>query len=92
MRNDRRSIVHFNVTDSPTAIWTGQNPCVERVIGSIGGECLDRVIILNDRHLRCLLREYVGYYDRSRTRLGLDKDCPVTRPVEPGAAGRSTAP
>lgn len=34
-----------------------QNPYVERVIGSIRRECLDHVIILNERHLRRVLRD-----------------------------------
>jgi len=64
-----------------------QNPYVERVIGSIRRECLDHVIILNERHLRRVLREYLDYYHRSRTHLGLEKDCPVSRPVESAGSG-----
>lgn len=59
-----------------------QNPYVERVIGSIRRECLDHVIILNEQHLRRVLRDYLDYYHRSRTHLGLKKDCPVPRSVE----------
>jgi transposase InsO family protein len=130
LSNERRRVVHFNVTDSPTAIWTGQqiveafpwdtaprhllrdrdgifgddfaprvesigikqalisarspwqNPYVERVIGSIRRECVDHTIILNERHLRRVLREYFKYYHNSRAHLGLKKDCPKPRPVE----------
>lgn len=64
-----------------------QNPYVERVIGSIRRECLDHVIILNERHLRRVLCDYLDYYHRSRTHLGLEKDCPVPRPIEPPEAG-----
>jgi putative transposase len=59
-----------------------QNPYVERVIGSIRRECLDYVIIFDGRHLKRVLKEYVDYYHRSRTHLGLEKDCPETRPIE----------
>ncbi len=59
-----------------------QNPYVERVIGSIRRECLDHVIIFDERHLKRALKEYLGYYHRSRTHLGLEKDCPVVRSVE----------
>jgi putative transposase len=55
------------------------NPYAERVIGSIRRECLDHVIILNDWHLRRLLRAYLAYYHRSRTHLGLSKDAPDGR-------------
>ena len=54
---------------------------MERVIGSIRRECLDHAIILNDRHLRRMLRAYLAYYHRSRTHLGLGKDAPDGRPV-----------
>src|SRR2546425_2357861 len=36
------------------------NPYVERVIGSIRRECLDRVIIMNEAHLRHVLTAYIG--------------------------------
>lgn len=135
LSNARRRIVHFNVTDSPTAVWIGQqvveafpwdtaprylvrdldgkfgdefihrvesmdikqvliaaqspwqDPYVERVIGSIRRECLDHVIILNERHLRRVLQEHFKYYDGSRTHLALAKDCPSPRSVEPPDLG-----
>ena len=30
-----------------------QNPFVERMIGSIGWECLDHLIVIDERHRRC---------------------------------------
>jgi hypothetical protein len=44
------------VVTAPRSPW--QNPYVERMIGSIRPECLDHVIVLNERHLRCLLFSY----------------------------------
>jgi len=78
-----RRVTALGIKQIPTARrspW--QNPYVERVIGSIRRECLDHVIILNERHLRRVLRDYLDYYHRSRTHLGLEKDCPVSRPIE----------
>jgi len=43
---------------APHSPW--QNPHVERVIGSIRRECLDHVIVFNERHLRRVLRTYVA--------------------------------
>jgi Integrase core domain len=39
-----------------------QNPCVERVIGSIRRECLDQVVVLGERHLRRILVDYLEHY------------------------------
>jgi transposase InsO family protein len=70
---------------APRSPW--QNPCVERLIGSLRRECLDHVIILNERHLQGVIREYLDYYHHHRTHRALDRDCPVPRPVEEAARG-----
>lgn len=44
---------------------------------------MDHVIIFNQRHLRRVLLDYFTYYHGVRTHLGLEKDCPRPRPVEP---------
>ena len=44
------------------------------------------MIVFGKRHIRHLLRSYLGYYNEARTHLSLDKDAPVSRDVE--AAGR----
>jgi putative transposase len=135
LSNERRRVVHFNVTESPTAAWTGQqiveafpwdtapgyllrdrdckfgeefvrrvesmgieqvlisarspwqNPYGERLIGSIRRECLDHTIIFNEKHLRWVLKQYFCYYHDCRTHLGLEKDCPESRLVEPPELG-----
>jgi putative transposase len=74
------------VVTAPRSPW--QNAYVERVIGSIRRECLDHVIVLNAAGLQGILTEYVRYYMRSRTHLGLDKDSPTSRSVMPPADGR----
>ena len=50
-----------------------QNPYVERLIGSIRRECLDHIIVWNQRSLRRTLRSYFSYYQRSRTHLALPR-------------------
>jgi len=64
-----------------------QNGIAERWVGSIRRECFDHVIALNEAHVRRLGREFIEYYHEDRTHLGLDKDTPSTRPVEPKPAG-----
>jgi transposase InsO family protein len=125
----RRRILHFNVTQNPSARWviqqlrvtfpnepthrfliydndsifstavTGaiksfeidprrtafrspwQNGTAERVVGSVRRELLDHVVVLNEDHLRRLLREYVDYYNAERVHTSIS-DTPVGRPVE----------
>jgi putative transposase len=127
--HDRRRVMHFNVTESPTAQWIAQqiveafpfdtaprfllrdgdakfgakvgkkldvmgimelvtapaspwqNAYVERLIGTIRRELLDNVVVLNERHLRRLLKTYLTYYNEWRTHRSLDGDAPNTRPV-----------
>ena len=77
------------VVTAPRSPW--QNPYVERVIGSIRRECLDHLIVVDERHLRRILASYFDYYHRSRTHLSLCKDSPIPRPVESAKAGEVIA-
>ena len=47
------------------------NAYVERIIGWIRRECLDHVIIFDQRHLRRVLSAYFEYHHHSRTHLSL---------------------
>ena len=58
-----------------------QNGCVERLIGSIRRECLDHVVVFNERHLRHLLLSYMKYCNKTRTHLSLQKDARLFRAV-----------
>jgi putative transposase len=77
------------VVTAPRSPW--QNAYVERIIGSIRRECLDHVIVFDERHLRRVLSAYFEYHHRSRTHLSLDKDCPEPRPIQPPSAGTVVA-
>ena len=136
LRHERRKMIHFNMTDTPTATWTAQqivnafpydtspqyllrdrdsiygstfvqrvegmgiqqkliaprspwqNPHVERLIGSIRRECLDRVIILDERQLKQILESYFQYYHGVRPHQSLDHDSPVPRPVQSPDCGK----
>jgi len=58
-----------------------QNGVAERWVGSCRRDLLEHVIILNERHLKRLMAEYVRYYHEDRTHLGLTKDTPAGRPI-----------
>jgi len=62
-----------------------QNGVAERWVGSCRRDLLDHVIVLNERHLKRLMAEYLGYYHEDRTHLGLAKDTPAQRPVAPAS-------
>src|SRR5713226_510803 len=88
----RRRVEAMGITEvvtAPRSPW--QNAYVARVIGSIRRECLDHMVIFNERHLGRVLSSYVDYYQRTRTHLSLDKDCPDARPVMPRRSGKVVA-
>jgi len=138
IKHSRREIVHWSVTETPTATWVvqqlreafpfdeagrvsrylvfdrdtifsagvvaavasmaleptrtsyqspWQNGVAERFVGTVRRELLDHAIVLDDRHLRRLLSEYLAYYHDDRTHLGVEKDAPLVRPVERRPAG-----
>ena len=58
-----------------------QNGIAERWIGSCRQELLDHVVVLNEAHLRRLMRDYLSYYHEDRIHDSLEKDSPSTRPV-----------
>jgi len=130
LAHDRRKVLHFAVTEAPSAAWAGQqivnafpfetppqfllrdrdgtygeeftkrvtalgleekpiaprspwqNPYVERLIGTIRRECLDHVIVIGERHLQDVLKDYFEYYHHSRPHRSLTQDSPVPRPVQ----------
>ena len=58
---------------------------MERLIGTVRRECLDRVLIFGEAHLRQILSSYAAYaayYNEVRTHLALGKDAPLGRAVQ----------
>jgi putative transposase len=53
------------------------NAKAERWVRSLREECLDRLIILNERHLHRVLTEYTAYYNARRPHQGIDQDSPL---------------
>jgi transposase InsO family protein len=72
---------------APASPW--QNSFAERLIGSIRRECVDHIVVLGEAHLRRILRTYARYYNKVRTHRSLDKDAPVSRPIQPAGSIKS---
>jgi transposase InsO family protein len=64
------------------------NAVAERVIGTLRRECLDHMIVLNERHLSRVLREYIDHYNAARPHRALSLDAPDGREpqVKPGGS------
>ena len=80
-----RGMAIREVLTAPRSPW--QNPYAERLVGSIRRECLDHLVVFNERSLRRTLQAYFDYYLRSRTHLTLGKDAPESRPIQPPELG-----
>jgi putative transposase len=59
------------------------NAICERFLGSVRRECLDHFLILSERHLHRLMKEYGEYFNHARPHQGLGQRIPC-RPL-PGA-------
>jgi hypothetical protein len=74
------------VLSAPHSPW--QRTYVERVIGTIRRQCLDHLIVFQERSLYRHLRTFVGHYHRNCVHLALEKDTPEPRPIQPPESGR----
>ncbi len=129
IRHQRRELLHFNVTASPTAAWIWQqlleatpwsrqprflihdrdavygadfdlqlaslgiagvrtpprapnaNAVGERIVRTIRTECLDHLIVFDERHLGAVLAEFADYYNRDRPHRSLGLESPLPSSV-----------
>jgi putative transposase len=61
------------------------NAFAERWVRSVREECLDRIVILGEEHLRRVLTAYVEYYNHARPHQGIAQQCPVRLETMPRA-------
>ena len=57
------------------------NAVAERLVGTLRRECLDHVIIINERQLRRVLWEYAAHYNEGRPHRSLDLETPIGPPA-----------
>jgi len=60
------------------------NAVCERFLGSVRRECVDHILIVDERQLRRVLAEYVGPFNHARPHQALDQRTPIA----PGVATR----
>ncbi len=53
------------------------NAVAERIVRTIRTECLDHVIVINERHLRGVLAEFADYFNRDRPHRGQRLETPA---------------
>jgi transposase InsO family protein len=63
------------------------NALSERFVRTARRECLDHILVLGERHLSRILREYVRHYNEERPHRGLSLQTPEPRPTLDRAVG-----
>ena len=76
------SFDHVFEADNVTIIRTPfrapkANAFAERWVRSVREECLDQVIIVNERHLHHVLNDYVAYFNHARPHQGIGQRIPA---------------
>ena len=61
------------------------NAVCERMIGTLRRELLDRMLIINEHHLRRVLAEYLTHYNTARPHRALGQLPPAQAPTQPPA-------
>ena len=89
--DDSMKALGLKVLRTPVASPRANSIC-ERVIGTIRRECLDFIIPMSEWHVRPILREWVGHYNRGRSHASLGHGIPegsIVAPVVRESNGRS---
>jgi len=49
-------------------------------VRTVREECVDKVLILNEGHLRWVMRDYISYYNNARPHQGIEQQTPIPKP------------
>lgn len=61
------------------------NAFAERWVRTARDECLDKLLIINQAHLRRVMREFIVYYNTARPHQGIGQRIPVSSPAPIGS-------
>ncbi len=97
--NDSKYGSHFTAVAAGSGIEILRTPIqapnansfCERFLASLHRECLDHMLILNERHLAKVVREYAGYFNHARPHQGIGQRIPMPPKVEPPQTGKVIA-
>jgi transposase InsO family protein len=53
------------------------NAYAERWVRTVCEECLDKILIINENHLRQVLKTYISHYNQSRPHQGIKHQTPI---------------
>ena len=56
------------------------NAFAERWVRTVREECLDHLLVINEAHLRRILKTFIDYYNHCRPHQGLEQQMPIPRP------------
>ncbi len=79
---DKKYATHFsavgaNIKELRTPYRTPEaNGVCERFMGSLRRECLDHILIHDDKHLRRVVTEYAAYFNQERPHQGIEQQIP----------------
>jgi transposase InsO family protein len=83
-----RTLADFGVRAIRTPVRAPQaNAYCERLIGTIRRECLDYLLPFNQGHLRRVVKEFIGYYNRGRPHASLGPGIPEPTKAKIPASG-----
>ena len=71
---------HIHVIHTPVRA-PNANAFAERWVKTVRNECLDKLLIFNEAHLRQVLREYIAYYNTARPHEALGQQSPLPRTI-----------
>jgi putative transposase len=79
---DKKYATHFSavagsIKELKTPYRTpGANGVCERFMGSLRRECMDHILIHDDKHLRRVVTEYTAHFNQERPHQGIDQRVP----------------